>query len=82
MSDWDKPCAWCGADPAVGFATFGESRLCHGDDQRPSCYELATNPYLRAASGDKATAMKLEEILRRMAGTYPGFDAQEATYGT
>lgn len=32
-------CGRCGRDPAAGFAFHGTVRYCHGDDERPSCYE-------------------------------------------
>lgn len=32
------PCARCGR-PAAGHAFINEDRYCHGDEQRPSCYE-------------------------------------------
>jgi hypothetical protein len=32
-------CARCGL-PALGFATIGDQRVCHSDEERPSCYEL------------------------------------------
>lgn len=36
-----EACARCGADPAVGFATIGDDRYCHGGTS-PSCYEKAS----------------------------------------
>ena len=34
-------CGRCGADPAEGFATIGDTRYCHeGPD--PTCYQLAS----------------------------------------
>lgn len=39
----DMKCAACGTDPAAGYATAYQNgaqvRLCHSDEQRPSCYE-------------------------------------------
>jgi hypothetical protein len=32
-------CARCGL-PALGYATIGDQRVCHSDEERPSCYEL------------------------------------------
>ena len=35
------PCARCGKSPAEGFATIGDLRYCHGDDDTTAtCYEL------------------------------------------
>lgn len=36
-----EKCARCGM-VAVGYARINDDRYCHGDDQRPSCYELTT----------------------------------------
>ena len=34
-------CGWCGKNPATGFATICDVRLCHGDDDDdPTCYQL------------------------------------------
>jgi hypothetical protein len=49
QAEWDAEtpsqlsdaCALCGRDPATGYASIGASRYCHGDDERPSCYERA-----------------------------------------
>lgn len=30
------PCARCG-EPAAGFATIGDDRYCHGDNEQPTC---------------------------------------------
>lgn len=44
-------CGRCG-QPARGYATVGNQRLCHDDSARPSCYELT----LRASSERPASA--------------------------
>lgn len=34
-----KKCAYCGKDPAEGFATIDGVRFCHGDwEPDPTCY--------------------------------------------
>lgn len=44
------PCALCGRDPAVGFASVGDEWYCHGDlDPEPTCY-------MRASWAPKAAA--------------------------
>ena len=34
-----EACGRCFKDPAAGYATIGDIRFCHGDDD-PSCYML------------------------------------------
>ena len=43
-------CGFCG-QPATGLASIGETRYCHGDDDKePTCYE-------RAQWGDPVTSL-------------------------
>lgn len=47
----DRPCYRCGKNPAEGFASIwtqatGERWYCHGDDdESPTCYEAAPQPF-------------------------------------
>ena len=52
-----RPCARCG-ETAEGFATVNDERLCHGDQQRPSCYEAT----LRSRSADEDLAHRLRQV--------------------
>jgi hypothetical protein len=44
-------CARCGNE-AAGYATIGEDRYCHGDNEQPTCYMRAS--WERSAEGFKA----------------------------
>lgn len=46
------PCALCGRNPAVGFASIGDDWYCHGDfDPEPTCYMRAQHA-LAARKGE------------------------------
>lgn len=53
----DEPCAMCEHDPACGYATVGEYRLCHADDH--SCYMDALQAQAIAHSAHEVLAKYL-----------------------
>lgn len=55
-------CARCGRDPAAGYARHGDRWYCHGDDERPSCFELTEwDGNKDAPPVAVATALDIEE---------------------
>lgn len=53
-------CAHCG-EVAAGHAFIGDARYCHGDDARPSCYELASRLMTARLHGNPAYLAALAE---------------------
>lgn len=41
MARKSEACAFCGKDPAEGFATINDERYCH-ESEDPTCYMLAS----------------------------------------
>lgn len=58
-------CKRCGM-VAVGYARIGDDRYCHGDADRPSCYELA----IRGITSWDETHVLTEGEIRRAAALY------------
>lgn len=58
----DATCGLCGRSPAAGWAKIVDTRYCHGDDERPSCYERAQPIYYARLRGE---TVGVDEFRRR-----------------